>query len=109
MGHEVTTRHALGGPGRGAARLRFQIETSKNFALRGLTRILCGGLDRHIEHHLFPHLPPDRLQALSPGVRAICAQHGIRYQEFPSFRASLRDSAAYLHSLAAKTHAQGSP
>jgi NADPH-dependent stearoyl-CoA 9-desaturase len=110
VGHEVSTRHALNGSDlRGAERLRFQIETSKNFVLRGVTRILCGGLDRHIEHHLYPHLPPARLYALSADVRAACAEHGIRYQEFPSFNASLRDSATYLHALSGRSAASGSP
>jgi linoleoyl-CoA desaturase len=96
VGHAVSTRHATGAP---HDRMRFQIETSKNFVLGGLARVLCGGLDRHIEHHLWPHLPPGRLYALSPNVRALCGEDGVRYQEFPSFRASLFDSVSYLHSL----------
>jgi linoleoyl-CoA desaturase len=78
---------------------RFQAETSKNFALGGIWRLLVGGLDRHIEHHLFPNLPPNRLHALSGEVRALCARHGVSYEEFPSFWASLRDSVGYLGSL----------
>jgi NADPH-dependent stearoyl-CoA 9-desaturase len=96
VGHEVSTRHARGAHDDW---LVFQMETSKNFVLRGLLRVLCGGLDRHIEHHLWPHLPPLRLHALSPRVKQLCAQHGVRYAEFPSLRASLNDSVSYLHSL----------
>jgi NADPH-dependent stearoyl-CoA 9-desaturase len=82
-----------------AAWLRFQIETSKNFALRGPLALVCGGLHRHIEHHLFPALPPTQLAALSPEVRALCVEHGVRYEEHPSFRASLSDSLAHLWRL----------
>ena len=42
--------------------------------------ILCGGLDKQIEHHLFPTLPPQRLREVAPEVRAICERHGIEYK-----------------------------
>jgi linoleoyl-CoA desaturase len=103
VGHEVSTRHALGACD---DRLKFQIETSKNFVLRGVLLTICGGLDRHIEHHLWPHLPPLRLHALSREVKAACEEQGIRYVEYPSLRASLRDSISYLHqnSLSPEEH-----
>ena len=41
--------------------------------------ILCGGLDKQIEHHVFPRLPPNRLREIAPRVRAICERHGVRY------------------------------
>jgi linoleoyl-CoA desaturase len=96
VGHQVSTRHARGAP---QDWLTFQMETSKNFLLRGLARTICGGLDRHIEHHLWPHLPPLRLHAMSPRVKALCAEHGVQYVEYPSLRATLKDSVSYLHSL----------
>jgi fatty acid desaturase len=100
VGHRVSTRHAhsFGKKDRNAWH-RFQIETSKNFTLRGVFRVLCGGLDRHIEHHLFPRLPPNRLHALSPEVRELCARHGVDYEEHPNFWGSLADSVSYLHGL----------
>jgi linoleoyl-CoA desaturase len=42
--------------------------------------VLCGGLDKQIEHHLFPRLPPERLREIAPEVRAACARHGVRYR-----------------------------
>jgi fatty acid desaturase len=38
------------------------------------------GLDRQIEHHLFPTLPPARLREIAPEVRAICERHGVAYK-----------------------------
>ena len=100
VGHEVSTRHALGFPKRRREDwYRFQMETSKNFRLQGIARMICGGLDRHIEHHLYPNLPPNRLHELSGGVRELCDRHGVRYSEYRSFWASLRDSLSYLHRL----------
>ncbi len=101
VGCEVSSRHALRTDApRGDERVRFQVETSKDFGLHGVWKQLCGGLDRHIEHHLWPHLPPNRLAALSPEVRALCQQHGLRYTEYPTIWASLADSLRWLSSLA---------
>jgi linoleoyl-CoA desaturase len=81
------------------AEAAFQVETSKDYPFPALATFLCGGLDRHIEHHLFPHLPPTRLRALSPRIRALCEQHGVHYEEHRSAWASLVDSFGYLAHL----------
>jgi NADPH-dependent stearoyl-CoA 9-desaturase len=101
VGHEVSTRHCVNrGKKPRDAWYRFQIETSKNFAARGIFTVLCGGLDRHIEHHLFPRLPPNRLHAVSGDVRELCRSRGVRYAEYDSLWETLRDSLSYLQSLA---------
>ncbi|MDB4976994.1 MAG: putative LINOLEOYL-CoA [Myxococcaceae bacterium] len=60
---------------------RQQVEGAADIALPWGLSILAGGLDRRIEHHLFPHLPPARLRQIAPRVRAICARHGVRYRK----------------------------
>ncbi|NLE80236.1 MAG: 2Fe-2S iron-sulfur cluster binding domain-containing protein [Rhodococcus sp.] len=45
--------------------------------------IFYGGLDTHIEHHLFPDLPPTKQREIAPEVRAIAARHGLPYHEIP--------------------------
>jgi linoleoyl-CoA desaturase len=57
-----------------------QIESTHNFEVSRPISILCGGLDRQIEHHLFPKLPPERLRQIAAEVRAACEAHGIRYR-----------------------------
>ncbi len=57
-----------------------QIEATHNFEVSRPLSLLCGGLDRQIEHHLFPRLPPDRLREIAPEVRAVCAAHGVHYR-----------------------------
>jgi len=57
-----------------------QVEASNNFEVSLPISILCGGLDRQIEHHLFPTLPPQRLREIAPEVRAICEKYGVRYR-----------------------------
>lgn len=79
--------------------VRFQVETSKNFVVSGIWKAICGGLDRHIEHHLFPALPPNRLHEASEKVKESCLNNNIRYQEFSSVWTSLTDSFGYLWRL----------
>ncbi|PRQ08999.1 Stearoyl-CoA 9-desaturase [Enhygromyxa salina] len=57
-----------------------QIEAANNFEVPHWMSVLCGGLDYHIEHHLFPRLPPNRLREIAPQVKAVCARHGVRYR-----------------------------
>jgi linoleoyl-CoA desaturase len=100
VGAHVSTRHcqAYDKKNRGEW-TRFQVETSKNFVLKGAWKILCGGLDRHIEHHLYPQLPPNRFHELSGELRELCRAHGVAYEEYPSLAASLQDSFKYLAKL----------
>jgi linoleoyl-CoA desaturase len=57
-----------------------QVEAARDVDVPEPISILCGALDRQIEHHLFPRLPPNRLRQISPRVRALCEQYGVRYR-----------------------------
>jgi len=57
-----------------------QVEATNNFEVPLPVSILCGALDRQIEHHLFPRLPPNRLREVAPAVRAACEAHGVDYR-----------------------------
>jgi NADPH-dependent stearoyl-CoA 9-desaturase len=57
-----------------------QAESSLDIEMPRWLSILCGGLDKQIEHHLFPCLLPNRLREVAPRVRAICEEHGVRYR-----------------------------
>ena len=57
-----------------------QAEASNDFEVGRYVSILCGGLDRQIEHHMFPTLPPERLREIAPEVRAICEKYGVAYK-----------------------------
>ncbi|HEY6877389.1 MAG TPA: acyl-CoA desaturase [Polyangiales bacterium] len=60
-----------------------QAESASNVELPRALSILCGGLDKQIEHHLFPRLPPNRLRQIAPRVRALCARYGVAYRSAP--------------------------
>lgn len=57
-----------------------QAEGARDVEIPKALSVLCGALDRQIEHHLFPRLPPNRLREIAPRVRALCEQHGVRYR-----------------------------
>jgi linoleoyl-CoA desaturase len=57
-----------------------QVEAANNFEVSRPISVLCGGLDRQIEHHLFPTLAPPRLREIAPEVRAICDKWGVEYK-----------------------------
>jgi linoleoyl-CoA desaturase len=62
-----------------AAWYAMQIETAANLDLPPWLSLLTGGLDKQIEHHLFPRLPPNRLRQIAAEVQAICEAHGVAY------------------------------
>jgi len=57
-----------------------QVEASNDYEVSRPISILCGGLDRQIEHHLFPTFAPERLREIAPEVRAICNKYGVDYK-----------------------------
>lgn len=75
-----------------------QVEASNDFEVSYPLSVLCGGLDRQIEHHLFPRLAPERLREASPRVRAACAEHGVAYRSKPWWD-TLKDAFGYLKKL----------
>ncbi len=83
-----------------------QVEATNNFEVPRPISILCGGLDRQIEHHLFPKLPPERLRQVSSQVKAACEAHGIRYRT-GSWGSTLRAALGYIHKLSQKREGFG--
>lgn len=56
-----------------------QVLASRNIRGGRLMDLLMGGLNRQIEHHLFPTMPRPALRHAEALVRAHCAQQGIPY------------------------------
>jgi NADPH-dependent stearoyl-CoA 9-desaturase len=76
-----------------------QVEAASDFEVSLPLSILCGGLDRQIEHHLFPTLPPPRLREIAGEVREICARHGVSY-ETDTWGRRLRKALTHIARLA---------
>lgn len=75
-----------------------QIAATNNFEVSLPVSILCGALDKQIEHHLFPRLPPNRLREIAPEVRAACERHGIEYRQ-KSWGKTLREALRHVGHL----------
>lgn len=58
-----------------------EIGTTRNLGTSRLHDFLFGGINNHIEHHLFPSMPTARLREARPITRAFCQRHGIAYRE----------------------------
>ena len=43
---------------------------------------LCGGINLHIEHHLFPYVPFDELPVIAPIVEAFARERGLPYNAY---------------------------
>lgn len=57
-----------------------QTVTAVNFRTGWLGRLICGGVEYQIEHHLFPTISPTHYPELSAKVRAFCEEHGYPYR-----------------------------
>lgn len=75
-----------------------QVEATNNFEVCRPISILCGALDRQIEHHLFPKLPPERLRKIAPEVRAVCEAYGVSYRTDTWWR-TLKRALAHMKNL----------
>lgn len=57
-----------------------QAAGTNSFRVPWVISVLVGAMDRHIEHHLFPRMPHNRLREVAPEVERICREHGIPYR-----------------------------
>ncbi len=72
---------------------RHQVITSYNFCCGSYwMRLVSGGLNCQIEHHLFPSVNSWHLPALAPIVKRACRAHGVPYREAGSFREAVTDT-----------------
>ncbi|MFO1527247.1 MAG: acyl-CoA desaturase [Turneriella sp.] len=77
-----------------------QIATTVDFATKNrVLSWIVGGLNFQIEHHIFPKISHTRYRLIQPIVRDYCAAHGVRYFEYPSFRAVLAGHYRHLKML----------
>lgn len=67
-----------------------QIRTNRNYRPGFFTGLFAAGVQYHIEHHLFPSMPPHGFARASAEVRTYCAERGIPYVEVPYLEALRR-------------------
>ena len=71
--------------------LHRQVLSSRNVGGSLLVDFFMGGLNRQVEHHLFPSMPRPNLKLVQPMVRRHCAEMGVPYTEatFPGAYAAV--------------------
>lgn len=81
VGPEVESFPAGTRPTSKGERYEMQIAASNDFRVPWVVSVLCGGLDRQVEHHLFPSLPTNRLRDIASDVRRVAEEHGVPYRD----------------------------
>jgi len=58
-----------------------QIISTRDISYSIFVDFFMGGLNYQIEHHLFPTMPRHNLRKAQVAVKALCAKHGLPYEE----------------------------
>jgi len=77
-----------------------EIGVTRNLGASRLHDFLFGGLNNHIEHHLFPSMPTARLRGARRITREFCRRQGIAYSEM-SWLAAAREVARHFNAMSA--------
>lgn len=75
-------------PGERRSHFLREIEVTRNLGTSRLADFVFGGLNNHIEHHVFPSMPTTRLRTARGITRAFCRRHGIAYNEMSWLQAA---------------------
>ncbi len=77
-----------------------QVLNTANFSPKSkLLSWFVGGLNRQIEHHLFPHICHVHYKHLAVIVKETATEHGLVYQEQPTFMRALIEHGKMLKKL----------
>lgn len=74
-------------PGEKLPRIMQQLTTTRNLGDSVINDLLFGGLNNHIEHHIFPTMPSIHLRRARKIVREFCRQYNLIYREMSWHRA----------------------
>lgn len=82
-----------------------QILNTTNFAPDNkLVSWFIGGLNYQIEHHLFPHVCHIHYPKIALIVKSVASEHGLPYNQLPTFRSALYAHGKMLHRLGRNEH-----
>lgn len=75
-----------------------EISVTRNLGASRLHDLVFGGVNNHIEHHLFPSMPSARLRSARRITRQFCRRHGIAYREM-SWLAAAREVTRHFRAM----------
>ena len=67
-----------------------QMLTTRNIHSTAFNDWFTGGLNKQIEHHLFPNLPRHSLGKAGKYVKAMCQKHSVEYEDVSMVQASFK-------------------
>ncbi|HEX7952894.1 MAG TPA: acyl-CoA desaturase [Burkholderiales bacterium] len=77
-----------------------EVSVTRNLGATRLQDFLFGGLNNHIEHHVFPSMPTAHLRKARTITREFCRSHEIVYREM-SWLAAAREVALHFKRMSA--------
>ena len=87
-------------PGESISMFDQELRVTRNLGASRLDDFVFGGVNNHIEHHLFPSMPTARLPGARRITRAFCRRHGIAYREM-SWLAAAREVTRHFKAMSA--------
>lgn len=87
-------------PGESLSFFEQELAVTRNVGASRLHDFLFGGVNNHIEHHLFPSMPTARLRSARRITRGFCRRHGLVYREMSWFAAA-REVARHFKAMSA--------
>ncbi len=72
--------------------------TPRNLGNSRIEDVFFGGMNNHIEHHLFPSIPTVKLGKARSILKAFCTQHGLGYREM-SWNRAIGEVFTYLNRI----------
>jgi fatty acid desaturase len=80
--------------------LEQELSVTRNLGSTRLHDLVFGGVNNHIEHHLFPSMPTARLREARQITRDFCRWHGLPYREM-SWLAAAREVTRHFRAMSA--------
>lgn len=71
----------IGRPDESISTFRQRVESTRNLGRGRFSDFFFGGLNNHIEHHLFATIPTSRLRTARAITTDFCRRHGLEYKE----------------------------
>lgn len=87
-------------PGEPISFFRQEISVTRNLGASRLHDFIFGGVNNHIEHHLFPSMPTAHLRRARCITRAFCRRHGLAYREM-SWLEAAREVTRHFRAMSA--------
>ena len=80
--------------------LRQELAVTRNLGASRVHDVYFGGVNNHIEHHLFPSMPTARLREARRITRDFCRRHGLAYREMTWLQAA-REATRHFKAMSA--------